>query len=398
MVRVVNGFVAWTTLLPMVLPCAQTQLSPVQLRAFRGAKMAVISVTESYEDSVRPHLPFEEVAQHLLRHAGLSVLESGTVPPSGALVVKITATAVPLQTEYSYSPSGPGVLRSAGAKVSGTILLQLMGADAHETPFEGSVGPPFFVRDFHETLFSSYREAFHAFVSAGCDVVAQVYGNTAVVRALAQWIDRGPPSDCDSCWEVAAKGLQHKSNNAELTSLVSLLKRNQEKARVRAATALGLIGNPISVPALIWTLKSDEAPSVRAKAAEALAQVTGPLLPLSVPALGSALKQDRDPSVRASAARALGETASPSSVQYLISALADGVGFVRGEAAKALGRVRDPRSIEPLIVALKAENSLSVRNDLAYALREITWESYWDDVDAWSKWLENQRNQPRKQQ
>jgi len=105
-----------------------------------------------------------------------------------------------------------------------------------------------------------------------------------------------------------------------------------EKGWVRAAEALGRIGDPRGVKPLVMALKSDS-------------EV-----------------------MRAAAARALGEIGDSMAVEALIVALNDYYKIVRNDAALALGEIGDTRAIEPLVSQLRAEGHGSTA---WFALSEI---------------------------
>jgi hypothetical protein len=90
-------------------------------------------------------------------------------------------------------------------------------------------------------------------------------------------------------------------------------------------------------------------PDTHAEAATALGTIGDPL---AVPALVRALK-DRYSTVRRAAAVALGSIGDARAFQPLIAALGDGDGFMRTDAAQALGRIGDPRAVEPIVAAIK---------------------------------------------
>jgi HEAT repeat protein len=106
-----------------------------------------------------------------------------------------------------------------------------------------------------------------------------------------------------------------------------------------ASLALGNIGDPRAVPALIEALK-DEDEYVRSYAASALGKIGKP----AVPALIEALKHE-DKTVRWSAAFSLDKIGEPA-VPVLIEALKHGDKFIRGYAAWILGRMGTPEALK----------------------------------------------------
>jgi HEAT repeat protein len=142
-------------------------------------------------------------------------------------------------------------------------------------------------------------------------------------------------------------------------------------ARLRAAEALGLIGDERSVRSLLAFLRnqSDREGSldgeIFSSTRETLTQIgrKNPLL------FREAIK-DPDDYIRSEAARVLRVIQDPGSVPELIKALNDVNYVVRINAAETLGLLRDPRASEPLIRALKDVNR-DVRTAARRSLEQI---------------------------
>lgn len=157
-------------------------------------------------------------------------------------------------------------------------------------------------------------------------------------------------------------------------------KGNQD-IRMRAATALGEIGDLTAVAPLIRALADDqgfwrlqalgpisalaEVGNVQQKAREALVKIGKP----AVQALVAALN-DRNDQRRVAAAHALGGIADACAVEPLIAALRDQVCFVRTAAAVALGEIGDARALDSLSKALK-DRAWATRMSTAEALGKI---------------------------
>ncbi len=171
-------------------------------------------------------------------------------------------------------------------------------------------------------------------------------------------------SDIPSALKRAlAEALGEIGDPRAIPALVGALKDENERVRRAAAVALGRIGAP-AVPALIGALK-DADREVRRAAAEALGRIGDRE---AVPALIGALK-DADWEVRGAAAEALVRIGAPA-VPALVGALKDENGWVRGAAAEALGRVGDPRAVPALVGALEDAEEW-VRRAAAGALGRI---------------------------
>ena len=160
------------------------------------------------------------------------------------------------------------------------------------------------------------------------------------------------------------------------------LKSADREARRSAAFALGQIGSPLAVEALVDRLKNDKEPAVREMAARAVGDIIVSIRPRQKPdgewavagkALEVALK-DGDPRVRRSAAYALGafgEQAAPS-IPSLRAALRDEASTVRQNAAWAIGKMGDPGAATVSeLCALLGDKSPIVRRLTAGALSEV---------------------------
>lgn len=105
----------------------------------------------------------------------------------------------------------------------------------------------------------------------------------------------------------------------------------------------------------------------------------------AVPSLIEAL-HDEDEQVRTFAARSLNYIGDPQAVEPLIHALRDEDMGVRADAANALGKLKDKRAIVPLLEMLKEKKGNY--QCAAEALREITGQSFGDDLRKWQDFFE----------
>ncbi len=87
---------------------------------------------------------------------------------------------------------------------------------------------------------------------------------------------------------------------------------------------------------------------------------------------GSAIRRARYGGFLRNAAVALGNARDPRGVPALLDALAHDEALVRGHAAWALGRIGDPRARAPLESRLEEEREPSVREEIEWALSELT--------------------------
>lgn len=116
----------------------------------------------------------------------------------------------------------------------------------------------------------------------------------------------------------------------DLEHLVTAGHRGRRGALV--ATALGLHGDIASAPTLVRALVAGTEPALRAAAAEALGEIG---VPIAVPALVAALA-DADPEVRRQAATALGQVSDTSAVPAIAAVLGSGQHEVDRALAGAL--------------------------------------------------------------
>ena len=155
-------------------------------------------------------------------------------------------------------------------------------------------------------------------------------------------------------------------DNRTVDALLDVLTDTGENLdrREGAASALGEIGNPRAVKALISALEDSE-PEFRASAAEALGQIGDPH---AVNALLIAVEDSRR-FVRSSAAGALGEIGDPRALDALLAAM-KGPDSIPFAAASALSQFDDPSVVDALLVALRDSNRFA-RSTVANALVAI---------------------------
>ena len=135
--------------------------------------------------------------------------------------------------------------------------------------------------------------------------------------------------------------------------LVDALKDSTSVVRSHSVTALGKIGGPQALPAVISALKIEAVRSaleigVCYRAIEALHR----LGETAADCLIHALKH-QDKAIRRKAATLLGKTGEAGAVDLLIIALKDEHPRVRSRAAHALGRIGNPSAVKALTVAIR---------------------------------------------
>ena len=152
--------------------------------------------------------------------------------------------------------------------------------------------------------------------------------------------------------------------------LIDALKDPTSVVRSHSVTALGKIGGPQALPAVVSALKTEAVRSaldigVCYRAIEALHR----LGETAAECLMHALKHP-DKAIRRKAATLLGKTGEEGAVELLTIALKDKHPRVRSRAAHALGRIGNPDAVEPLTVALK-DTAPSVRINVLHALAKF---------------------------
>jgi HEAT repeat protein len=134
-----------------------------------------------------------------------------------------------------------------------------------------------------------------------------------------------------------------------------------------AADALGQIGSPAAVDALLVALADPDLTSRRHAALGALEsmgdRVVGPLAAM--------LASDSEPAARRNAAEALGWIGSPRATGALVAALKDRDEAVRRQAAWALGETGDPAARAALQRAISRDESALVQAEAQSALDRL---------------------------
>ncbi len=150
----------------------------------------------------------------------------------------------------------------------------------------------------------------------------------------------------------------------EIEQLIATLSEVQNpKTRMRAAEALGKIGEPAIKP--LSSALTEERWEVRSNAILALEKIGQPATHVFQEAM-----TDHDWFVRATAVKALGQIKDARAVKGLISVLNDKDWFVRERAAEVLGKIGDATSIKPLMETFHDEE-LYVRAKAVLAFERV---------------------------
>jgi HEAT repeat protein len=160
---------------------------------------------------------------------------------------------------------------------------------------------------------------------------------------------------------------QSKANGRMVAALAIALHDPDIEVRASAAQALGSLGDPRAVEALLQALRSDADAGVRKMAAWALGEIESPA---AVGGLSQAVRSDSSAEVRTAAAWALGEIESAEGVDALGAALRDSSVEVRRNAVWALGEIESAEAVEWLVPALR-DADLEIRRKATWALGEI---------------------------
>lgn len=149
--------------------------------------------------------------------------------------------------------------------------------------------------------------------------------------------------------------------------LIDALKDPTSVVRSHSVTALGKIGGPQSLPAVISALKTEAVRSaLDIGVCYAAIEATHRLGETAAEYLIHALKHP-DKAIRRKAATLLGKTGEIGAVDLLIIALQDKHPRVRSRAAHALGRIGSPRAVSALTVAIR-DAAPNVRINALHAL------------------------------
>jgi len=144
-------------------------------------------------------------------------------------------------------------------------------------------------------------------------------------------------------------------NTCDTKAMVKALQHKDADTRLKAAAALGRMGGPEAIQALINSLATDPMGSVRFFAAASLGKTAGKE---AIPALTRALDNHKD-NVHQSAAQAIGEIADKvrnpilfdeATRKLIIMLRADHE--VREASITALGKIRDPRAAQAVAATM----------------------------------------------
>lgn len=150
-----------------------------------------------------------------------------------------------------------------------------------------------------------------------------------------------------------------------LSSLSAIMHNSSTKVRREAVKALGRLGTPDTMNALVSAL-GDGAPEVKAQAISVLGGTEEKSVRDSI----KCLFYDESPEVRAAVSEALGYLSDEDSLDLLLMSLEDESPEVRGTAAEALGRLGKRKTIKHLVTKMK-DSDWFVRHKTTIALGKM---------------------------
>ncbi len=194
----------------------------------------------------------------------------------------------------------------------------------------------------------------------------------------------------DKDWIVrrtAADSLGDMNSSLAVEPLMSsLLEDENSIVRIAAVYALGKIRDFRAVSALITALNKDSYSGVREAAATMLGEWKHPE---TIRWLIYALRDEQHWEVRDRVALALVKIGTPA-LESLLDALHHYDLQVQKNAIYILGKLKDFRAVKPLIEILGDKDS-HLRNDAAFAFRNITGEDFGEDQTQWQYWREQRK-------
>jgi HEAT repeat protein len=216
---------------------------------------------------------------------------------------------------------------------------------------------------------------------------AEALGKQDTVEAVGLLVDLVVDAD-DSVTQFARKALAALRDAAAVQVLFETVLPRASSALVRAeaASALGLIGDPRSLPALCRSLKDPDG-GVRGAAAEALGRLrgAGAVEDLLV------LLGDSDSRAKAGASLALGALRVEPAREKLETLLRDSAPVVRRAACRALVALRNPASVPALVRLLDREPG-ALKDDCVRGLILLTGVNLDDRVKGWVEWWQKNKD------
>ena len=337
-----------------------------QLAALRAARVVRILVEQDYGGAKAIVLPFEEPARLLLQFAGLRISD-GDIPSDG-LTLRISVAGHALSARYG--PSG-GLPVYSGARLSGTISLEVAGSPSLTRSFSAEKPPPSSLMVYSQVRISTpsdapFAEAYlfpGSFLPVLVHTIAEIYGTDPLVDAVLRtdgrffgWHETIVDERFFNGRPVLLDEVRRTRDERTIARLTSALGERISPSGAATLNALKWEAYGNRVDALMGALRDGREP-VRAEAAKALRKVAAAQTfaeikdPATIPALAGLLNEPL-PVLREEGARALGAIGGKQPVEPLIASLKDRDPKVRKASAYALGSIGDARAISPLGLCL----------------------------------------------
>ena len=172
-------------------------------------------------------------------------------------------------------------------------------------------------------------------------------------------------------WRFSPRpGVIGREDSRVVKSLIGALEDSESSVRFSAARALGYVGDPDAVEALITNLGRTD--SGTPAAAIALAEIGGLR---AVEPLVAAISAPPRGNIRLRAVEALGDLKAKAATTPLINALTDDEYEVRGAAATALAKIGDSTAFSSLLESQGREQHFRTRKAMSQAMQTLHLES-----------------------
>lgn len=205
------------------------------------------------------------------------------------------------------------------------------------------------------------------------DKAAQALGELGGPRAVDALITVLNAADPDVC-RAAIEALGKIRDERAIKPLVALLREKRPEIRDSVTGALAVFGSPAVKPLL--ELLKDNDPKVRLTAMDVIVAIGAP----AVETLCSLLK-NTDGLKGSLVAEALGRIGDKRALGALVAALKNKSKEIRSSAAKALGMIGDAGAVQGLLEAM-GDKEISVRDSTAEALQKLGWNPGKDSTGA----------------
>jgi len=349
-------------------------------------KRIVIEITEEFIDSVsgkpmegRPKLPFRSDAETVITLAGRVVVAPTENPQA---ILKIVVRGIALGAAYSL-PRGPTRLLYTGAKLSGTISLEVDGKCICQKNFAAEWPMPIGTGGGSPNpIGAPWSNVYHCGNRFSEDssyetMIWLVVGESLGKQGLYCALETDPYKREQL---LAAVALGRMGGKDAIPPLVAALRRSECTASV--PWALGEIGDPsIAQPLADFLAGQKWGTSTTQLAAEQLSKLGDTGSTLLVELISD--ERYRSRGWRSQLIRPLGHCRASRAEECLIRVVMEEPDN-RYSAAEALQTFPTRRSVDALVTALEDKTYTALKS-----LRSITGQDFGWDQTAWRKWLRN---------